>query len=373
MALRPRYMAPPASRGVRVLLVGTGARPIPPTGYGGIERTIADLSTALASLGVETSVLNEVHPGRLAEYRFASRLRAHLAELSSSVVHAHTPVVAARLRKLSVPYVYTTHSRHWFIVSGPTQRWGLRLERRAVSTARAAIALTDTVRSRIESSYPAARRPTNLTTVGLGVDLERFRPTTDSGDPKVALGVGALIPSKRWDVAARSLEGTGIRLRLIGPAHDPGYAERLRGFEGVELVGEVPDAELVSELRAAGFLLHPSAAELFPAVVAQAMAVGRPVVGFRPIADLVRDGENGLIVSTTPGGDSESVHGLREAAVRLSHDDALRTSLGRAGRSRALQEFDWRSVAEAHRAIYLRAAGLATPGSYHDRPERRPA
>lgn len=339
-----------------MILLGTGARPIPPTGYGGIERTLAELAASLRRAGASVDILNEVHAGRLAEYRFASRLNAKREELQGAILHASTPVVASRLLRMRLPFVYTTHSRHWFHVAGLTQRFGLRLEKRAVTNARYAVALTPVVRSRILDSFPPEKRPHRLETVGLGVDLERFSPRAPSGDPTIALGVGALLPLKRWDWAARALEGTGVRLRLVGPAADPRYAERLKGFSSVELVGEVGDDALREEYERAGMLVHPSAAELFPGVVAQAMACGRPVVGLPPVGSLVVDGETGFVVGGEPSSEEGSIHALRVAVGRLRDDEALRVAMGRAGRSRAVAEFDWNAVARAHIDLYERVA-----------------
>lgn len=349
-------MAPSVSGAVQVTLLGTGVRPIPPAGYGGIERTLAELSRALGAMGVSVTVLNEVHPGRLGEYRFAATLPKRREELQGTVVHASTPVVARQLWRMRIPFVYTTHSRHWFSVSGPTQRWGLRLERRAVTRARCAIALTSTVRARLLGAFPPERAPRRVETIGLGVDLTRFAPRFSVGDPRVALGVGALLPVKRWDWAARALAGSGIRLRLVGPAPDSRYARALARGPGVELLGEVGDQVVREELEGAGFLIHPSAAELFPGVVAQAMAAGRPVVGMAPIAGLVDHEKTGLIVRWATGGPAAAVAALRTAALRLSGDETLRAQLGRAGRAKALREFDWHAVARAHAELYGRVA-----------------
>lgn len=337
---------------MRVVLIGTGARPIPPPGYGGIERTLADLSRALNQAGVRVEVLNEVYPGRTAEHRFARTLLRHRKMLEGAVVHASTPVVASRLRRMGVPYVYTTHSRHWFVVAGFTQRIGLRLEERAVKGARFAIALTPEVRARILRTFPPAQPPAHLETIGLGVDLDRFSPRAPSGDPQLALGVGALLPLKRWDWAARALQGTGIRLRLVGPPSDPEYARVLAGLPGVELAGEVSEDRLRDELQGAGMLLHPSAAELFPGVVAQAMASGRPVVGLSPIASLVDDGVTGYVPTVDASNAEAAVAALRQAVVRLSGDATLRENMGRAGREKAVRAFDWKEIAQAHLRLY---------------------
>ena len=347
---------------MRIVLLGTGVRPIPPEGYGGVERTIADLARALDQIGVPVEVVNEVHPGRLGEYRFANHLAARRSELVGSLLHASTPVVATRLKRLDLPFLYTTHSRHWFLVSGPTERWGLRLERRSVRAARTVIALTSAVRDRILGSFPEGERPQRVETIGLGVDHSRFSPRSASGDPRLVLGVGAILPLKRWEWAARALEGTGTRLRLVGPVLDEGYARHLRRFRSVEVAGEASEEALPDEFERAGMLVHPSAAELFPGVVAQAMASGRPVVGFSPVAPLVGNEDAGVVIDLTSLSEEAAVRALRAATRRLQDDDALRVRMGRAGRAKAVREFDWEKVARAHRDLYARIGAEMTPG-----------
>ncbi|MGI0139933.1 MAG: glycosyltransferase family 4 protein [Thermoplasmata archaeon] len=340
---------------MRIVLIGAGMRPIPPVGYGGVERTIAEFSIALRHAGDEVSICNQVYPGRAAEYRFARQLPALRAEFEGRVVHAHTPVVANRLARLRIPFAYTTHSRHWFVREGFTQRLGYRLERRAVDQAATTIALSEVLRREILAA--ATRRPSGpVTTVPLGVDLQRFSPRGSLGDGRQALAVGTVLPIKRWELAARALAGTGIRLRLAGPQPDRDYADAVRAAGPVDLLGEISDDALLAEFQRADFLIHPSRVEVFPGVVAQAMACGLPVVGTAVIAPPVEEGVTGLVVAG--GSDEEIVRAISAAAVRLRDNPELRETLGRAGRARAERDFDWGRIVEAHHALYL-ACGLA--------------
>ena len=75
--------------------------------------------------------------------------------------------------------------------------------------------------------------------------------------------------------------------------------------------------------RAADASLLPSAWENFPHTVVESLAVGCPVIATAVggVPEVVRDGENGLLV---PSGDPVA---LADAIGRFFGDDALRTKL----------------------------------------------
>jgi glycosyltransferase involved in cell wall biosynthesis len=99
-------------------------------------------------------------------------------------------------------------------------------------------------------------------------------------------------------------------------------------------------------------LVHcPTAPEPFGRVLAEAMAVGRPVVGARcgGIPEVVGDGVTGFLA---PSGDVKS---FAECVVQLLENPVLRDQFGRAGRRRAEALFGEDThtlgVLEAYRAV----------------------
>jgi glycosyltransferase involved in cell wall biosynthesis len=347
---------PPTSRysAVRVLLVGTGVQSIPPTGYGGVERTIAELANALRAAGDDPIVVNRVRSGRTTdEYWFAWELPRRLRAESFDVIHASTPVVAQRLAFAHTPFVYTSHSRHWFECRGARERWGLYLERRAVRKAAQAIALTQTLAGRIGETV-AASPP--LEVVPIGVDVDRFQADGSRRTGRRALGVGIVRPFKRWELAARALRGTGITLRIAGPTPDPEYAELVRrAGDGVELLGEVSDPRLRELYSESDLLLHPSRVELLAGAVLQGLSASLPVLGARPVADLVDDGVTGAIAPADATAE-ELTQFWNRWALRLRDDEGLRRLMGDAGRRVAETRYSWAAVAAAHQRIYRRVA-----------------
>ena len=339
---------------MRIVLVGGGVQPIPPTGYGGTERFIADLSAALVRAGHETVIVNRVRHGRQRdEYPFAWELPRLLPPPPYDVIHANSPVVGNRLALAGLPYVYTTHSRHWYYRENLRHRWGYWLERRAVRNAAGPVALTPHLAKTISGAVGRTRRP--LAVIPFGVDGAVFRPAWERRTGRIALGVGVVLPFKRWEVAAASLRGTGVTLRLVGPTPDPEYAARVGAAgENVEITGEVPGDVLARQFAESDFLLHPSRAELLSGAVVQALAAGLPVLGGPALEGVVDDGRDGWLVADSDP--TAFVQGLRDRAQTLVADGGLRRKMGDAARATAQERFSWERVVADYLTVYRAVA-----------------
>ena len=99
------------------------------------------------------------------------------------------------------------------------------------------------------------------------------------------------------------------------------------GLDGrVRFLGAQPRERVLELFRAADASILSSSWENFPHTVVEALAVGTPVIATATggVAEVVRDGENGLLV---PSGDAAA---LADAVRRFVADEALRDRL-RAG------------------------------------------
>lgn len=339
---------------MRVLLIGGGVQPIPPTGYGAVERILADFRTALIAAGHEAEVVNRVRHRRMRdEYPFAWELPRLLRREQYDVLHAHTPVVANRLAFGGYAFVYTSHSRHWFYRAQWSHRWGYWLERRAVRRANAVVALTPTLARAMSTAVPPPLPPVSV--IPFGVNAERFRPDWARRGQREALGVGVVLPFKRWEMAARALKGLGVRLRIAGPMPSPQYAATVRtSGDRVELLGEVDEEELVRLYSESDFLIHPSSVEVLSATVLEALSAGLPVIGGPPLDGVVEDGRTGWVV---PDGEPEAfISGLRDRASRVISDETLRRAMGERGRETAESRFAWPRVVAEHLRVYAPVA-----------------
>jgi glycosyltransferase involved in cell wall biosynthesis len=330
-----------------------------------VERTIAEYGRALSKAGHEPVILNTVRKRRaLDEYWFACELKGRLRREQFDVLHASTPVVANRLAALREPFVYTSHSRHWFDRDRLGAHWGYFLERRAVRRSAGTVALTD----RLQGAMRAAVHPppTELLTIPIGVDLDRFRPDPSRRTGTVALGVGVVAPFKRWHVAAAGLRGTGATLRIVGPTPDPAYVDAIRAAgDRVEILGEVDEAALDEAYASADFLVHPSRVELLAGVVLQGLSAGLPILGASSVSGLAEEGVSGW--TAFEGADEAALtRFVRDRSTELMADAARRRSMGEAARTRAMEKFSWSSVVERHLALYRRlgeAGRLTRAGS----------
>lgn len=342
---------------MRIVLVGGGVEPIPPTGYGGTERFIADLQGALRVAGHEVVVINRVRHRRLRdEYPFAWELPRLLRKETYDVVHANSPVVANRLAFAGIPYVYTSHSRHWYFRERLSHRWGYWLERRAVRRAAVPVALTESLARTMESAVGTTRRP--IAVIPFGVDGDRFRPDWGARSGLRALGVGVVAPFKRWELAAESLRGTGLRFVLVGPTPDPAYADRVRATgDHVQLVGELSDDALAARYAESDLLVHPSRAELLSGTVVQALSAGLPVIGGSALQGVVEDGRTGWTLSDSDP--AAFVAKMHERATELAEDPALRRRMGDAARAAAQERYRWPRVVERYEAVYRTVAAAS--------------
>ena len=149
-----------------------------------------------------------------------------------------------------------------------------------------------------------------------GLPAERIvvKPCFVHPDPGLRVGsgdavlyLGRLVPEKgvRTLIAAWEHLGGSVPLRIAGegPLREELEAEiARRGLAGVKLLGRVPDADLLTEMKRARLVVFPSEwYEGLPLSIAEAFACGVPVVASRigSMIELVEDGRTGL--QFTPG------------------------------------------------------------------------
>jgi phosphatidylinositol alpha-1,6-mannosyltransferase len=219
-------------------------------------------------------------------------------------------------------------------------------------------------------SYPAAEadraagRALPTTIVPPGVDVERFRPLTEServlarhhfGLPatsRLVVSISRLVPRKGFDITIRAIARLhrsypDVVLAIAGGGRDEGRLRRLAAELGapVRFLGRVPNDDLPL-LYGCGDVFTMLCRnrwggleqEGFGIVFVEAAACGVAQVAGDSggAADAVVDGETGLVVRQ-PDDVEQAVAALR----RLFDDDAERQRMGLAGRQRAEREFSY--------------------------------
>jgi len=389
------------------------SREYPPDVYGGAGVHVEYLAKALAPLvdlsvhcfGADRHVPNVLaHPPWEALAGGAAHLMA-LRTLSTDlsitralddvdIVHTHTWYAnfAGHLAKLAygVPHVMTSHSleplRPWKEEQlGGGYRVSCFIEKTAIESADAIIAVSRGMKADILASYPAVSAD-RVHVIHNGIDPAEYQPTQatdvlqrygiDPAQP-YAVFVGRVTRQKgvvHLLDAARHFD-PGIQLVLCaGEPDTPEIAEevrtRVRALEdaGASLVWieqMLSRPEVIQILSHSRVFVCPSVYEPFGIVNLEAMACGVPVVASAVggIPEIVVNGSTGYLVpfvaaegaSAGPADPEQFAKDLSARVNELCAEGARAHSMGEAGRARVESEFSWQSVAEKTRDLY---AGL---------------
>jgi glycosyltransferase involved in cell wall biosynthesis len=160
---------------------------------------------------------------------------------------------------------------------------------------------------------------------------------------------------KAFAIVAKQFPDT--QLRIAGAA-EPVYlkacereieANNLHGSpRRVHFLGNLSIGEVQFELSKANCLAVPSFQENAPLSIAEAMAVGVPVVGARVggIPEMVEDGRTGLLVNPY------NIRDIAEAVLRILSDRNLARSMSRSAKEIAIRRFMASSVCEQTLKVY---------------------
>ncbi|MFC1639818.1 glycosyltransferase [Gemmatimonadota bacterium] len=355
-----------------------------PPDPGGLESVVAALAEGAAKRGHDVSVVCATGSS------WAGKWCTDTPEFSPSGVEIHRlctfgilssqPLAPAYLKRSRVPAdVVYTHRPH------PLADLALLLKRRRpvivfhhsdVQRQRLVGALVRPLARSVARRAAAAvvateshlRKANDLGTAGrakariipFGIDEGVFTPFADSSRPPVfpdakrgavGLFVGRLVPYKGLEVLLRALEGTDLRVVIVGDgplrhALSEDISRHGLGRQAI-LVGRVSDADLPSYYQAADYFVFPSTtpAEMFGISLIESMGCGTPVITTALESGVREVNEKGVTGLEVPPGDATS---LRAAMQRLAGDPGLRKEMGQAGRRRVEERFTLDGMLEAH-------------------------
>lgn len=384
--------------------VGMMSREYPPEVYGGAGVHVTELTRFMRQI-VEVDVhcmgaprdmegvfVHGVDP-ELADANPAIKtlstgLRMASAADNVDVVHSHTWYaglgghLAGRLH--GIPHVATAHSlephRPWkreqlgggYEVSS----WS---EKNAMEYADAVIAVSARMKDSILEAYPRiAEEKVHIVLNGIDTDLWQPRPTFDeAGDsvlkqlgvdpshPIVAF-VGRITRQKGVEhlVKAAAHFDEGVQLVLCAGAPDtPEIAARTTTLveelqakrDGVFWVQDMLDKPKIQEiLTAADTFVCPSIYEPLGIVNLEAMACGTAVVAsdVGGIPEVVVDGTTGTLVHYDENDPEAFERDLAAGVNAMVGDTEKAKAFGEAGRSRAVRDFSWATIAQQTVDVY---------------------
>jgi glycosyltransferase involved in cell wall biosynthesis len=204
-----------------------------------------------------------------------------------------------------------------------------------------------------------------ITLVENGVDLSLWTLAQRNGDPSGVTRfafTGRLVDWKAVDILLDAfkllLAQSPVTLDILGsgpmkPALEA-HARALGIADHVKFHGWVAQPQCVKTLREVDALVLPSLYECGGAVVLEAMALGLPVIAsdWGGPADYL-DASCGILVP--PLSREQFVKDLADAMLKLAHSAELRREMGRAGRRRVEESFDWERKVDQILKIYSEA------------------
>jgi phosphatidyl-myo-inositol dimannoside synthase len=312
-------------------------------------------------------------PAFMAAQWRAARARIALGDIA--LLHAHwllpqglIGLEAARHKR--VPVVATAHGGDLFALHGRLSVAGKRRVVRCAEAVTVNSSATEAVALKLGAD-PARLHRIPMGASGLLPDPAQVR------DLRLRLGsvpgpllgfVGRLVPEKGVDdilesVALLKERYPGVSLVVVGGGPDRVRLEKraidLGIVERVEFAGAVPPAQVTNYLHSIDMFVGPSRrspdgwVEAQGVVYVEAMLASRPVIATSSggIADLVRDGETGVLV------DESSPRQIAAAVERLLSDPLLASRMAEAGRRLAETSYTRTASAAAFASLYATLAG----------------
>ncbi len=262
-------------------------------------------------------------------------------------------------RLTGIPFSFTAHAKDIYQADlNPG-----RLLERKLEAARFVVTCTLANAQVLRARHP---RPEDVHAIYHGLDTRFFRPEgpVAGDDDPLILSVGRFVAKKGFEhliEACARLHREGVRFRclIVGEPGDASESIRQRiahhGLQAlVSLRGAVAQDELREIYRQARVFALPCQVmadgdrDGFPNVLAEAMAMGVPVVStaISGIPEMIDDSVHGLLVGS---GDDQA---LAEALRRVIEDPSLQGRLAREGRRRIRERFDSRRTTLSLAALF---------------------
>jgi phosphatidyl-myo-inositol dimannoside synthase len=279
-------------------------------------------------------------------------------------------------RRRGLPYVCYTHGEELRLAA--TSRELRLLTRRVLHGAHQVIANSRFTRQLLLDEWGVTAPAVTVLTPG--VDTQAFVPAAQDArirarlgwhDRPVILTVGTLQKRKGQDTLIAALPAIQrahpeVLYAMAGPGLERGYLEALARQHGVadavQFRGDTDEAELIDCYQQCDLFALPNRqigwdVEGFGIVLVEAQSCGKPVIAGRSggTADTLVTGCTGEFV------DEDSPDAVARAVARLLGDRPLAARMGAAARAWAVEQFDWRHLAE--RAGQLFSSDAAQAGA----------
>ena len=246
--------------------------------------------------------------------------------------------------------------------------WFLRIfEDRMLERSNRIIAVSDFTRRELLQYYKV--KEAKIRVIHNGVDVDKFKPTTDklkaktelgfSPEDKAILSVGRLYARKGLFTLIESMalvtrKFKNAKLVIAGKGLSDemkklvSYATKLGVRDNIIFTGYFPDKKLPKLYQAADIFAFSTFYENLPFAVLEALSTGLPVVttNVGGIPEMIENGKNGFLVEPSNSRD------LADRILYYLEHPAVASDMGLRARKTIENQFDWRLIVQKVVKVY---------------------
>lgn len=248
---------------MNIVQVHTGIHPIPPNGWGAVEKIIWEYKCGLEKLGHNCDVLflNDINPKNY------------------DVVHVHLANLALECYKRNIPYYFSFHDHHAYIYGKDSQVYK---DNRFV--------MQHSIKTFVPAKYLVDYFDLpNVEYLSHGVNTTMFTPSENNFSQHRLLCVAnnGFIHNqsedrKGFSYAIEAAKKLNLPITVAGPSNNRNFFETYHGeYDKLTILYNLTESELIDVYRKHTIFLHPSVSEAgHPNLtLLEAMSCGLPVVG----------------------------------------------------------------------------------------------
>ena len=243
-----------------IVNVTPGIIPIPPNGWGAVEKIIWEFHNNFLALGYDSRItyLDDV-------------------PFDADIVHIHVANLALMAHERGIPYYFTTHDHHAYLYGKDSDVYKENL-----------LAMKYAIKSFVPAKYLVDYFEGIPEYFSHGVNTQYFSPPTKIVTHKLlCVANNGYIHNQSEDrkgfgVAIKAAERLGLPITIVGPENNKNFFENNpQTYDKLTILYNLTEKELLTVYKSHSIFLHPSQLEAgHPNLtILEAMSSGLPVVG----------------------------------------------------------------------------------------------